>query len=74
MIFISTNRELQAQLDEISAMTCGNDNVTWHVVTHRGDKNAFSCRDNVLDITYLHKSYVFRAVGCVAAGGTETNR
>lgn len=38
MIFISTNRELQAQLDEISAMTCGNDNVTWHVVTHRGEK------------------------------------
>lgn len=71
MIFISTNRELQAQLDEISAMTCGNDNVTWHVVTHRGDKNAFSCRDNVLDITYLHKSYVFRAVGCVAAGKTS---
>lgn len=75
MIFISTNRALQAQLDEISAMTCDNDNVTWNVVAHSGDKNAFSCSDNVLDITYLHKSYVFRAIGCVAAGktsGTET--
>ncbi len=74
MHFISTERSLAAQLSEISSMLDPGDDTVVRVHALPGSENSFLYEGGELQITYVGKSYIFRAIGNVIGGmreGTE---